>query len=242
MVGFLKMLLNANNSEGIREAMRMSYKKMAGTILHSVSEEKYFAGMFNALYSRYMVNNQSPPENMVLLELKPFLVYEDQERGLRALSEYIVYKELPMECNIENLKHEMEYFIKKIKYNENDKEEYLNMMVDFGVPWVNLIENLISSGVFIDKIYDGVWENEYFQIRSKNKKLRIIDKKDGELSIPNNAEIIIKDNKAVINYIENSLRTVVSIVVSDIVYGEIELIIYHGENVHAKEKLKMPLR
>lgn len=72
-MGLFKLLINANNEEGIREAMKMSYKKIAKTLLHSVPEDLFHNAMYNALGSRYLVNQLPINEIVLWIELLPFL-------------------------------------------------------------------------------------------------------------------------------------------------------------------------
>jgi hypothetical protein len=88
-------------AQGIRDAMVKSYHRHIrkctgkplpnGTSLHQ-------AGLYGALGTRYMAGFKSVPEVVIWAELAPFLNLE-QNDGLQALAEYVVYKEMPLDAN-----------------------------------------------------------------------------------------------------------------------------------------------
>jgi len=101
-MGFIKLLLNANNEEGCREGMRLAYMKhvkMAnrghisrdGTTPHQV-------GLYGALFTRYVArgiprNIADSMEYNFWAELSPFMVLLDTAEALNTLIEYVLYQE-----------------------------------------------------------------------------------------------------------------------------------------------------
>lgn len=136
-MGFFKLLVNAGNEEGIREAIKMSYKRIAKTLMHSVPDELFQSAMYNALGSRYIVNNLQVNEMIIWLELLPFLRMTDQEIALNNLSEYIIYKEMPLKCNYEGLKREL---TKVINVLSADEKEMIKKAKIIGVKWAEIID------------------------------------------------------------------------------------------------------
>lgn len=106
-MGWLKLLLNAGNAEGCREAMRMSYKKhLRGARQGMVSDadtSPHYAGLYGALASRYKVLRMPMMEVVIWAELVPFLLMRETE-AVEALAEYVVYKERPSEAKVSWLK------------------------------------------------------------------------------------------------------------------------------------------
>lgn len=101
-MGILKLLLNLGNADGIREAMRISYKRARSS--DRISMSPHVHAMVAALGSRYVVNGLLPPEDALWEECAPFLAFRDEEVAIAALSEYVVYKERPFDAKVDRLK------------------------------------------------------------------------------------------------------------------------------------------
>jgi len=136
-MGLLKLYLNLNNDVGTREAMRLSYKKIAKTLIRSVSYDIFVDAMYNAMATRYMVNNTKYDMTTIIIELKPFLDFNDQENSLSNLCEYVVYKEMPLKCNYEGLKREINKYLNSLE--EKEKSLILNQARIFNIRWLELI-------------------------------------------------------------------------------------------------------
>jgi len=91
-MSFFKLLFNANNSEGCREAMRMSYRKHLNSARQKAEQNAHHIGLFGALGSRYRITGMYFNEAEVWGELTPFL-FMDEADSIEALAEYAVYKE-----------------------------------------------------------------------------------------------------------------------------------------------------
>ncbi len=100
-MGWLKMLVNLNNAEGIREAMRMSYEKHVrnsrATNRACDDLDHHYAGLCGALGSRFYARGLRVPEMAVLASVAPFLAMS-REDGVEALAEYVVLQERPGEA------------------------------------------------------------------------------------------------------------------------------------------------
>ncbi len=89
-------------AQGIRDAMYKSYHKHVqvareqplpdGTTEHQM-------GLYGGLASRYVLSFKRPQEELIWLELTPFLNLAP-ETGLRALAEYIVFKEMSLNADV----------------------------------------------------------------------------------------------------------------------------------------------
>jgi hypothetical protein len=237
-----------NSAEGIRKAVKLSYKKITGTLSTPIPKELHEKAMFNALGTRYLVNGIKPQEIALWAELMPFLACEDQERALNALCEYIVYKEMPIHCNFDGLKREVNYFVSKMK--KQGDEGIIQLLSLYDIPWSNLIEKKIAENkkelnekkhltkVPITHFPKGRWENKYYRVEIKNH-LKILDKQEGVLEIPHDYSIEDTESKVQIIFNDNLLKTEVMIELTYISNDTIELTIFHGRNVHAKETLKL---
>jgi hypothetical protein len=99
-MGYLKLLLTANRPEGLREAMRISYKRARSRAEKSgaSSAEAHEIGLRGALSSRLVVNGFPPVPEFVEPQLLPFLVIEDARVSVEALAEYCLLMERPKDA------------------------------------------------------------------------------------------------------------------------------------------------
>ena len=105
-MGILKLILNARNAVGIREAMLMSYRKhrRQGARSPLSDDTPHQAGLFGAMASRMAVNKIPVTEEAVWFEILPFMLIEDEENAVEALAEYAVYVERTVDTKLEGLK------------------------------------------------------------------------------------------------------------------------------------------
>lgn len=106
-MGFLKLLFNANNAEGIREAMRMAYRKHRraaerGDLKSDFSP--HVAALLGAMGSRMAVNNIPITPTGLWHEVAPFALIDDHEVAVEALAEYAVYVERTVDTKLEGLR------------------------------------------------------------------------------------------------------------------------------------------
>lgn len=106
-MGWLKLLLNANNAEGTREAMRMAYNKHFRPAKQKAGgSSPHHVGLYGALGSRYAGRGQNIPEPALWGELSPFMLMEE-DLSVEALAEYVLYQERPWDADTEWLKSEI---------------------------------------------------------------------------------------------------------------------------------------
>ena len=104
-MGWFKLLLNGNNAEGCREAMRMSYKKHLRLALRGIApscDSPHHIGLYGALCTRHMTYGMHISPSMepeLWAELAPFLLMSETD-AVESLAEYVVYKELPREAKV----------------------------------------------------------------------------------------------------------------------------------------------
>lgn len=148
-MGFWYLIKNRNNTEGIREAMRMSYDKhlklsIEGKIHSLTPTQPEWLALYGALSTRYVVSGV-PIDNMIAewliwADLLPFL-YLEPDIAREALAEYIVYKEMPRDARISWLTTIVQQGC-KIGKDKND-DEYNELMATAeanGAVWLLLLE------------------------------------------------------------------------------------------------------
>ena len=115
-MGFLKLLLNANNAEGIREAMRASYR---GYLRHArrgkikSDFDPHTTAMLGALGSRMAVNAQAVTPGNLWQEVAPFLLIKDPEVAVEALAEYAVYVERTIDTKLVGLRETLNSWLRR---------------------------------------------------------------------------------------------------------------------------------
>jgi len=130
-MGFLKLILNANNAEGIREAMRIAYRRQRSAALKQGTMGVYDAhraGLFGAMSSRMAVNNIPVHEPGVWQEVAPFLLIDDPEVAVEALAEYAVYVERPLDTKLPGLRE----VVNRAVASSSNANEALVMMAAAG--------------------------------------------------------------------------------------------------------------
>lgn len=115
-MGILKLILNANNAEGIREAMRLAYKKHRRQAergaLHS-DFGPHAAGMLGAMGSRMAVNNLPVTPVALWHEVALFALIRDEEVGVEALAKYAVYIERTVDTKLAGLRETLNSWLRR---------------------------------------------------------------------------------------------------------------------------------
>lgn len=213
-MGILKVLLNANNATGIREAMRIAYKKASKhNFLFDVSDEMHRNGLFAALATRYLTYGVNINEIAITIELAPFYAMDSQEMAIDALSEYIVYKEKPIEARIDGLKVALKGAI------DGCSDSSIKMLIDMGIkancPWIKIIDVTSSNNIMEDDNTKNIsvptwlrggWVNENYLINAEAKRIEIKEN-DTYISYPNNSKSEEYKNKYRIMYLEEYTNT-----------------------------------
>ena len=95
-MGIIKRLLNLGNAEGVREAMRASYRKhrrLAERASSAGDLSPHQVGLFGCLASRLQTQGYLPPEPSIWDDLLPFVALRDEETAVEAVAEYVILME-----------------------------------------------------------------------------------------------------------------------------------------------------
>jgi hypothetical protein len=162
-MGWLKLIANVLNAEGVREAMRIAYDRhyrlaqRRPNAMGEISAHEY--ALFGAIGSRLrlsgfcitqpqdwrrLVGPQTcdlQAELRIWLEVIPFL-YLDESTAREALAEYVVYKELPLDVRRTWLKEVVNRGY-RLTMNEEDAdlESLLAICRAAKVEWMELTED-----------------------------------------------------------------------------------------------------
>jgi len=144
-MGFFKILLSGNSPKGVREAMRMSYKKHLRLALRgmaSMCDDPHQFGLYGALSTRYMsMGIQMSPalEPVVWAELTPFILMT-QANAVESLAEYIVYKEMPHAANVPWLEKLINNALRKPPASNESPRTMAPMGIIYQVEWCALLD------------------------------------------------------------------------------------------------------
>jgi len=135
--------------EGIRSAMRQSYKQHFQKQLHSPSTDNsaHSAGLFGALATRNLVSGRDFSEPDVWMELTPFL-YMEQMESVRALQEYAVYREAAGQMRLDDiafLRSQLNQAVNRII--EEAGIDRLSFALLKTYPWVTLFDERTRSRI-----------------------------------------------------------------------------------------------
>lgn len=150
-MGWFKLLLNSNNAEGCREAMRMSYKKHLRQgqrmVLHA-DTSPHHVGLYGALSTRYKSAGMPVVEMVIWAELAPFLLMKETD-AVESLAEYVVYKERPLEAKVSWLKKLINDAFQMVPSSEESSAymELAPMGMINQVAWCNLLDPDIRSAI-----------------------------------------------------------------------------------------------
>ena len=141
-MGILKLMLNANNAEGIREAMRMAYKRhRRQTERGSLPSDfgPHMAGLLGAMGSRMAVNNLPITPVVLWHEVAPFALIGDEEVAVEALAEYAVYVERTVDTKLAGLRETLNWWLR----NAPGDDEVMKLITDqyaLNCRWQGLLE------------------------------------------------------------------------------------------------------
>jgi len=151
------MLLNINNADGIREAMRMSYRKHRhlASMGHITLDDTpdHHIGLYGALATRYSLASHVL-EPVLWAELVPFLLMNEME-SVEALAEYVVEQEMPREADSVWLAETIAR-----AFRNGDDERLLalaSLAIANRVPWVSLLGSNVDLGADVED-EDEEWE------------------------------------------------------------------------------------
>ena len=115
-MGFLKLMFNVGNAEGIREAMRISYKKARKRASQGSLDSEFnphISDLLGAMASRMVVRRIAVDPAVLWHEIAPFGVISDEEVAVEALAEYAVYVELPGDPKLAGLREAVNSWIRR---------------------------------------------------------------------------------------------------------------------------------
>ena len=158
-MGWLKVLLNANNAEGVREAIRISYIKHVRLAsqgkIPTADTSPHHVGLYGALSSRYKASGIQTNEVILWGELAPFLLMRESD-SIEALAEYVVFKEKPQEAKEQWLKKAINDALRVPPASDESPRTFAPIGIINQVAWCNLldadIENILEAEAekFID--------------------------------------------------------------------------------------------
>lgn len=126
-------------TEGIREAMRESYEKhyKLAQVHEFPGLTPHEAGLLGALGTRYKAWGKKVSEQLLWIELTPFLMMEERQ-AVEALAEYVVFKEYPKRARTLWLLRCLNSAI--MSCEDTDLVASIILGLAHEVPWVALLE------------------------------------------------------------------------------------------------------
>lgn len=170
-MGFLKILLKGNSADGIREAMKFTYKKETRhKFLYDIAPEIHQKGLIVALQSRYRTFGIEQPLEMITNEISIFLMIPSQQTAIDALCEYVVYKEMPIDAKTDGLKRVLNETLKSEVQSLWHSTAYVASSVPEYIEWAKLIEDSL-----ITKLEKQYYHNEEEKEKEEKEEKVIIN-------------------------------------------------------------------
>ncbi len=126
-------------AQGIRDSIRRAYKKHLRLFEEDPPEpgvSPHHASLHGALTLRYAASYRARPAGLVWLELGPIVGLEP-EAGLRALSEYVVFRERPRLADQATLRDLLREGLQTLA--PADRELFLSAAQAYKFPWLCLV-------------------------------------------------------------------------------------------------------
>jgi hypothetical protein len=142
-MGFLRLIRNLNNADGIREAMRIAYKKNRRNAERGRLESDqspHITGLLAAMGSRMAVNNLPVTSTAIWHEVAPFAAIEDEEVSVEALAEYAVYVERTVDTKLGGLREALNYWLRRSHADGPFMKLVTNPYAE-GCRWQGLLED-----------------------------------------------------------------------------------------------------
>ncbi len=164
-------LFNWDHVKGCREAMKLSYKKhyeLAASGKIPVDTSPHRVALAGALGSRYMAYRTwglpAPNDVLIYPNLVPFLLM-DENIGIQALTEYVLYQEKPEAANLEWLREVVNRAFRSNAFKSSRGGRTFAMSgLTNNVPWCELLELdvrefLEKDAAYIEaEIENGTWD------------------------------------------------------------------------------------
>jgi len=141
-MGFLNLILNANNAEGIREAMRLAYKKCRREAERGALPSDFgphMAGLLGAMGSRLAANNLPVTPVALWHEVAPFAFISDEQAAVEALAEYAVYAERTVDTKLAGLRETLNLWLRRAPL-EHEHMKLLTNPYALNCRWQKLLD------------------------------------------------------------------------------------------------------
>lgn len=126
-------------AQGIRDSIHRAYRKHLRLFEEDPPEpgvSPHHASLHGALTLRYAASYRARPAGLVWLELAPIVGLEP-DAGLRALAEYVVFRERPRLADEELLRGLLEQGWTTL--DRADQELFLSAAETYRFPWLPLV-------------------------------------------------------------------------------------------------------
>ncbi len=126
-------------AQGIRDSIRRAYDKHLRLFEVEPPEpgvSPHHASLHGALTLRYAASYRARPAGLIWLELTPMVGLEP-EAGLRALAEYVVYRERPRLADQNLLRELLHEGLRALA--PADLELFLSAAETYNFPWLRLV-------------------------------------------------------------------------------------------------------
>ncbi len=146
---WLKLLLNINNAEGCREAMRLSYQKhlrQARQGMVPSDDPPHYVGLYGALASRYKTRGIPVMEVVIWAELVPFILMRETD-AVEALAEYVVYQERAGDAKVSWLRKLINDVLRMAPTSAESPRSMAPMGIINHVAWCDILDPDVKSAL-----------------------------------------------------------------------------------------------
>jgi hypothetical protein len=123
-------------AQGIRDSLAKTYQKHLRLFQNTPPENNlplHHSALHGSLALRYAASYRGIPDNVVWLEVAPFLTLPS-EQSVRALAEYVVFKERPRKANREFLERSIQRGLELM--SAEDRELFVVTAREYGFSWL----------------------------------------------------------------------------------------------------------
>lgn len=150
-MGWNKLLKNADNADGCRESVKMSYNRHYKGALRGEGppgEDPHFIALASALKVRRKLVGNYSCEAKIIIEIIPFLLMEKQ-KSIKMLAEYFLCEEKPDEANFELTKKEINDAFMKIDSSEEGLTclAYEAIELNPDITWIDWLKDDVKKKI-----------------------------------------------------------------------------------------------
>ena len=145
-MGVLQKLYQFFHPDGLRDAVRKSYREQRMHTALPGGTPPHRAGLYGALRTRYEERAQSVNELYVWAELTPFLLMHE-ETACDALAEYIVYQEFPQRAHKQWLGRIISAALRLPALSRSSPRTMAAMAMMKQVRWCRLLEADVKAAI-----------------------------------------------------------------------------------------------